>query len=90
MTPNTFSIDRVTPALLYVGSNDGIHQDRDRTQNHRRNEDRSDENDACIIKELSLQHIVKQDGVDRSIKFIVQWNGYGSDGDTLEPLQHIL
>lgn len=63
---NTVSIERVTFAFYNTQGNDGIERDCDmHSANNRRNEDRIDENEACVFGEFPAQHIVKHAGTSR-------------------------
>lgn len=55
-----------------------------RTQSHRRYEDRIDENDARIIKEFPVQNILKLLKTGKRMKQTARWYGYGPDADTVE------
>lgn len=83
-------IDGNTLAPYNALSNNGTDQDSDTQRaRNRRNNDEKDENNAFIIGEFAMQHIVKHLGTGKRMKCIVRFYDYGPDADAVEPPQHI-
>lgn len=53
-----------------------------------RNGDITNKNDAHVKGELPLLHKAKEVGTSSPTKILFQWEGYGPNVDTVEPLQH--